>query len=61
MSKELPSIEELRASQAKGASGKGTAEQTYGEMQADFNMGTGVAVSDNTMSDEDSEGYGFGI
>lgn len=41
MSKELPSVEELKASQAKGATGKGTARQNYGEMQADFNMGCG--------------------
>lgn len=46
MSKELPSIDELRASQKRGSEGKGTAEQSYAELQADFNMGTGVPVAD---------------
>lgn len=47
MSQELPSVEELRASQSKGATGKGTAEKTYNEMQACFNMGTGVPVKES--------------
>ena len=34
-----PSVKEMRDSQAAGATGKGTALQTYPELQADFNMG----------------------
>lgn len=46
MSKELPSIDELKASQAKGATGKGTAEYTLNECMGIFNQGTGVPVAD---------------
>lgn len=51
MSKELPGIDELRASQRKGAEGKGTATETYNEVQACFNMGTGVEVAETTDAD----------
>jgi hypothetical protein len=47
MSKELPDISELRASQAKGATGKGTAERTLNECLAEFNQGTGIPVAES--------------
>lgn len=51
MSKELPSIDELKASQDKGATGKGTAEHTLNECMAEyFNQGSGIPVAE-----EDSE------
>ena len=42
MSKELPSISELRKSQTEGATGKGTSDMTYGEREGEyFNHGIG--------------------
>lgn len=41
MSRELPSIEELRESQRLGSVGKGTQSQEYCDMMDMFNQGTG--------------------
>jgi hypothetical protein len=36
-----PTVEQMRASQQAGSVGKGTQSESYSEMQACFNMGTG--------------------
>jgi hypothetical protein len=55
-----PSISEMRASQAAGATGKGTAEETYAELQARFGMGSGEGgEDDNSFSSSDGEEYGL--
>jgi hypothetical protein len=36
-----PTIEQMRASQEAGRTGKGTQDETYAEMEACFNVGTG--------------------
>jgi hypothetical protein len=46
-----PTIEEMRASQEAGGKGTGTQEQSYAELQADFNMSTGVDVADDDVED----------
>jgi|GEM_PF-6274291 len=46
-----PSVAEMRASQEAGGKGKGTADQTMNESQADFNMGTSLVAGDDETSD----------
>lgn len=43
---QVPTIEELQASQAKGATGTGY-DQTYADKMASINQGTGVPVADS--------------
>ncbi len=37
-----PPIEQMRASQEMGSKGKGTQSEDYAQMEAQFNIGTGV-------------------
>lgn len=51
MSTELPSIDELKVSQKKGAEGTGMSPHSFAECMAEFNHGTGVPVADDDKSE----------
>jgi hypothetical protein len=57
MSKEIPSIEQLRESQRQGSIGQGTQSEDYGSMESDFNEGGGQASEEKPTITNNADGF----